>query len=51
MQMCQALDPLELESQMIVKHHVGDGNWTQIPATAMALNLWAISTAPLSLVF
>lgn len=40
MQMHQALDPLELESQMVVKHHVGDGNRTQIPATAVsALNL------------
>lgn len=39
MQTHQALDPLELECQMVVKHLVTGGNWTQIPVTAIsALN-------------
>ena len=37
-------DPLELELQMVVSHHVKAGNWTQSSArAASALNCWAIS--------
>jgi nuclear pore complex protein Nup62 len=39
--------PPELELEMVVSHHVGAGNWTQVLwKSSFALNHWAISSAP-----
>lgn len=47
----EAVDPLELELQIVVSHHVGTGNWTWILCRSRStVNCWDISPC-LSLAF